>query len=189
MKMMFHDPIGDYSLSPRRSPDSSCLLPPGLRIPDRAEPKKRYRGAEGDLRECGGWYELDCEDAARDRRGVNPDGHPGSPLHAPLQNRLRRPEARDQEVRQMFPLQYESGNYNYTYIGAVPVSAKMSPLQQWQMEDKFKGIYMDVEKPSSMQTWWRSVALCYAAACAAPRLRTKPNPCAGLHSLTSAGPV
>ena len=54
------------------------------------------------------------------------------------------------------PLQYESGNYNNT--GAVPVSAKMSPLQQWQMEDMFKGIYMDVEKPSSTQTWWRSVA-------------------------------
>ena len=103
---------------------------------------------------------------------------------------LYSPEAWDQEVRQMFPLQYESWNYNYTYIGMVPVSAKeMSTLQQRQMEDKFKGIYMDVEKPSSMQTWWRSVALCYAAACAAPRLRTKPNPCAGLHSLTSAGPV
>ena len=99
VKKMIHDPIGDYSLSPRRSPDSSCLLPPGLRVPDRAEPKKRYRGAEGDLLECGGWYELDCEDDARDRRGVNPDGHPGSPLPAPLQDRLRQPEARDQEVR------------------------------------------------------------------------------------------
>ena len=99
MKMMFHDPIGDYSLSPRRSPDSSRLLPPGLRVPDRAEPKKRYRGAEGDLLESGGRYELDCEDDARDRRGVNPDGHPGSPLPAPLQDRLRQPEARDQEVR------------------------------------------------------------------------------------------
>ena len=54
------------------------------------------------------------------------------------------------------PLQYESGNYNNT--GAVPVSAKTSPLQQQQVDDKFKGIYMDVEKPSSMQTWWRSVA-------------------------------
>ena len=56
------------------------------------------------------------------------------------------------------PLQYESGNYNYTYIGEVPVSAKLSPLQQWQMEDKIKGFYMDVKKLSSMQSWWRSVA-------------------------------
>ena len=56
------------------------------------------------------------------------------------------------------PLQYESGNYSYNDTSPVPVFAKkMSPLQQ-QMEDKFKGIYMDVEKPSSMQTWWRSVA-------------------------------
>ena len=102
MKMMIHEPVGDCSLSPRRSPDSSCHLSPRQRddpVPDRAEPKKRYRGAEGDLLECGGWYELDCEDDARDRRGVNPDGHPGSPLPAPLQDRQRRPEARDQEVR------------------------------------------------------------------------------------------
>ena len=72
---------------------------------------------------------LDCEDDALDRRGVNPDGHPGSPLPAPLQDRLRRPAAREyQEVRQMLPLQFESGNY-YINTGAVPVSAKkMSPL-------------------------------------------------------------
>ena len=57
----------------------------------------------------------------------------------------------------MLPLQFESGNY-YINTGAVPVSAKMSPLQQWQMEDKFKGFYMDVKKLSSMQSWWRSVA-------------------------------
>ena len=105
MKMMIHEPVGDCSLSPRRSPDSSCHLSPRQRddpVPDRAEPKKRYRGAEGDLLECGGWYELDCEDDARDRRGVNPDGHPGSPLPAPLQDRLRQPAAREhQEVRQM----------------------------------------------------------------------------------------
>ena len=87
------------------------------------------------------------------------------------------PEAWDQEVRQMFPLQYESWNYNYTYIGMVPVSAKkMSTLQQRQMEDKFKGIYMDVEKPSSMQTWWRSVARCYCGSlcCTSPHYQTQP---------------
>ena len=56
------------------------------------------------------------------------------------------------------PLQYESGNYKNTGVVPVSVKKKMSPLQQCQMEDKFKGIYMDVEKPSSMQTWWRSVA-------------------------------
>ena len=56
----------------------------------------------------------------------------------------------------MLPLQFESGNY-YINTGAVPVSAKkMSPLQR--MEDKTKGCYMDVRKPSSMQTRWRSVA-------------------------------
>ena len=57
-----------------------------------------------------------------------------------------------------FPLQYESGNYKNTGVVPVSVKKKMSPLQQCQMEDKFKGIYMDVEKPSSTQTWWRSVA-------------------------------
>ena len=56
----------------------------------------------------------------------------------------------------MLPLQFESGNY-YINTGAVPVSAKkMSPLKQ--MEDKTKGCYMDVRKPSSMQSRWRSVA-------------------------------
>ena len=158
--MMIHDPIGDYSLSPKRAPDSSWHLPLGLTEeprPCQSRAQEEVRDAEGSPLKSGGRAKLDWEDDALDRRGVNPDdGHPGHPLPAPLQDRLRRLETRDQEVRQMFPLQYESGNYNYT--GAVPVSAKMSPLQPWQMEDKFKGIYMDVEKPSSMQTRWRSVA-------------------------------
>ena len=57
-------------------------------------------------------------------------------------------------------LQYESTKRFNNNTGMVLVSAKknMSPLQQSRMEDKFKGIYMDVKKPSSMQTWWRSVA-------------------------------
>ena len=54
-------------------------------------------------------------------------------------------------------LQYESTKRFNNNTGAVPVSAKkMSPLQR--MEDKTKGCYMDVRKPSSMQTRWRSVA-------------------------------
>ena len=55
------------------------------------------------------------------------------------------------------PSKFESRNHNYINTGAVPVSAKkMSPLQQ--MVDKTKGCYMDVRKPSSMQTRWGSVA-------------------------------
>ena len=159
--MMIHDPIGDYSLSPKRAPDSSWHLPRGLTEeprPCQCRAQEEVRDAEGSpLMNSGGRAKLDCEDDAWDRRGVNPDGHPGSPLPAPLQDRLRRPAAREyQEVRQMLPLHFESGNY-YINTGAVPVSAKkMSPLQR--MEDKTKGCYMDVRKPSSMQTRWRSVA-------------------------------
>ena len=55
-------------------------------------------------------------------------------------------------------LQYESTKRFNNNTGAVPVSAKkkMSPLKQ--MEDKTKGCCMDVRKPSSTQTRWRSVA-------------------------------
>ena len=104
--MMIHDPIGDYSLSPKRAPDSSWHLPRGLTEeprPCQCRAQEEVRDAEGSpLMNSGGRAKLDCEDDAWDRRGVSPDdGHPGFPLPAPLQDRLRQPEARDQEVRQM----------------------------------------------------------------------------------------
>ena len=104
------DTHGDYSLSPKRAPDSSWHLPRGLTEeprPCQCRAQEEVRDAEGSpLMNSGGRAKLDCEDEAWDRRGVNPDGHPGSPLPAPLQDRLRRPAAREhQEVRQMFPLQ------------------------------------------------------------------------------------
>ena len=73
------------------------------------------------------------------------------------------------------PLQYESGNYSYNDTSPVPVSAKkMSPLQQ--MVDKTKVCYMEVSKPSSMQTRWRSVARCYCGSlcCSSPPYQTQP---------------
>ena len=100
------DTHGDYSLSPKRAPDSSWHLPRGLTEeprPCQCRAQEEVRDAEGSpLMNSGGRAKLDCEDDAWDRRGVNPDGHPGSPLPAPLQDRLRRPAAREhQEVRQM----------------------------------------------------------------------------------------
>ena len=94
---------GDYSLSPKRAPDSSWHLPRGLTEeprPCQCRAQEEVRDAEGSpLMNSGGRAKLDCEDDAWDRRGA--DGHPGSPLPAPLQDRLRRPAVREhQEVQE-----------------------------------------------------------------------------------------
>jgi len=104
---------GDYGLSPRRAPDSSYHRRQAegkIRSPTEPSPRRgctRCRGMAPRERTAGPssrivqGLKLDCEDDAWDRRGVNPDGHPGSPLPAPLQDRLRRPAVREhQEVQQ-----------------------------------------------------------------------------------------